>query len=141
MAELKTRETEASVNEFLKAIPDKQRRDDCFAIAALMEKVTRTPPRMWGSSIVGFGTYHYRYATGHEGDAPLTGFSPRKGALTLYVLADFDGCAELLEKLGTFKTGKSCLYIKKLADVDQKVLQQLIVASVRHMKTVNEPSG
>ncbi len=137
MAELKTKATKASVRAFLKAIPEKQRREDCLAIAALMEKVTKAPPRLWGTSIVGFGSYHYKYASGHEGDAPLTGFSPRKGTLTLYILAGFDQYEELLAGLGKFKTGKSCLYIKSLADVDQKALRKLITASVKHMKATN----
>lgn len=137
MAELKTKATKASVRAFLKAIPEKQRREDCLAIAALMEKVTKAPPTLWGTSIVGFGSYHYKYASGHEGDAPLTGFSPRKGTLTLYILAGFDQYEELLAGLGKFKTGKSCLYIKSLADVDQKALRKLITASVQHMKATN----
>ncbi len=137
MAELKTKATNASVEAFLKAIPEKQRREDCLTLAAMMEKITKSPPRLWGASIVGFGSYHYKYASGHEGDAPLTGFSPRKGPLSVYILAGFEQYPELLSGLGKFKTGKSCLYIKSLADVDPKVLRKLITASVRHMKATN----
>lgn len=134
MAELKTRVTTASVAAFLGAIEDDERRADCKKVAALMKKVTGAPPRMWGTSIVGFGTYHYRYASGQEADWPLAAFSPRKGDLTLYILPGFTGYGGLMKKLGKYKTGKVCLYLKRLADVDLKVLEQLIRGSVRHTK-------
>lgn len=134
MAENKTQPTRASVAAFLASVPDKKRRDDSRVVAALMEKATKAPARMWGPSIVGFGSYHYKYASGREGDAPLTGFSPRKGALTLYILGGFDTYDTLMRQLGKCKTGTACMYLKSLDDVDLKVLQKLITASVRHMR-------
>lgn len=133
-AELKTKQTEASVDDFLNAIPDEQTRKDCFEIAKIMKQATRSEPKMWGTSIVGFGSYHYKGASGREGDWMLTGFSPRKQNLTLYIMAGFDRYEALLKKLGKFSTGKSCLYIKKLADVDKKVLKELVTESVKVMK-------
>ena len=135
MAELKTKRTKASVAAFLKAIPDPARRRDCLAVKRIMEQVTRSKAAMWGPSIVGFGTYRYQYPSGQAGEWMLTGFSPRKANLTLYIMAGFGFRKDLMRKLGTFTTGKSCLYIKSLEDVDSKVLQQLIRASVRYMKT------
>lgn len=137
MYELKTKETDASVEVFLDSIEDEQRREDCKAVAQLMQQVTKEKPKMWGSSIVGFGQYHYKYASGHEGNAALTGFSPRKQALTLYIMGGFDTYNDLMSKLGTYKIGKACLYVKRLADVDQKVLKELIKQSVDHMKKTN----
>lgn len=133
-AELKTKQTEASVDDFLNAIPDEQTRKDCFEIAKIMKQATKSEPKMWGTSIVGFGSYHYKGASGREGDWMLTGFSPRKQNLTLYIMAGFDRYEALLKKLGKFSTGKSCLYIKKLADVDKKVLKELVSESVKVMK-------
>ena len=133
MAELKTKETDASVDDFLNSIEDEQRRDDGRAIAKLFEQVTKLKPKMWGS-IVGFGSYHYKYASGHEGDSMLTGFAPRKQNFALYISAGFDARDALLEKLGKYKTAKSCLYINRLADVDQKVLKELIKQSVDYRK-------
>ncbi|MCL4274475.1 MAG: DUF1801 domain-containing protein [Anaerolineales bacterium] len=133
-AELKTKQTEASVDDFLNAIPNEQTRKDCFEIAKIMKQATRSEPKMWGTSIVGFGSYHYKGASGREGDWMLTGFSPRKQNLTLYIMAGFDRYEALLKKLGKFSTGKSCLYIKKLADVDKKVLKELVTESVKVMK-------
>ena len=137
MYELKTKETDASVEVFLDNIKDEQRREDCKAVAKLMQQVTKEKPKMWGSSIVGFGQYHYKYASGHEGDAALTGFSPRKQALTLYIMGGFDTYNDLMSKLGKYKIGKACLYVKRLADVDQKVLKELIKQSVDHMIKTN----
>ena len=122
--ELKTKKNDASVDDFLNFIEDEQKRKDCFEIAKMMEKATNQKPKMWGSSIVGFGEYHYVYASGHEGDMCRIGFSPRKQNITLYIMQSFD--SPLFKKLGKFKTSKACLYIKKLADVDTKVLQELI---------------
>lgn len=133
-AELKTKQTDASVDDFLNAIPDEQTRKDCFEIARIMKQATKSEPKMWGASIVGFGSYHYKGASGREGDWMLTGFSPRKQNLTLYIMAGFDRYDQLLKKLGKFSTGKSCLYIKKLADVDKKVLKELVTESVKVMK-------
>ena len=137
MAELKTKATDASVEAFLHGVENEKKREDAFAILALMEEVTGEPPKLWGSSIIGFGSYHYKYASGHEGDACLTGFSPRKQNLVLYILAGFDQYDALLAKLGKYKTGKSCLYINKLADVDQTVLRELVSQSVAHMRATN----
>lgn len=131
MVELKTKASKASVEKFLKGIKDEQRQDDCYRILKIMKNATGSEPRMWGTSIVGFGSYHYKYASGREGDWFLTGFSPRKQALTLYIMSGFDEYDALLRKLGKHATGKSCLYIKKLEDVDIKILQQLITKSVR----------
>lgn len=133
-AELKTKVNEASVEDFLNTISDEQIRSDCFEIAKLMQQVTKAEPKMWGSSIVGFGSYHYKGASGREGDWMLVGFSPRKQNLTLYIMAGFERYDELMKKLGKFSTGKSCLYIKKLADVDKKVLKELVSESVKFMK-------
>jgi hypothetical protein len=134
MAQLKTAPTTASVNAFLKSVTDEGRRADCRALVKLMQDITRTRPTMWGPSIVGFGTYHYRYASGREGDWFLTGFAPRKQALTIYVMAGFTRYASLMKKLGRHKTGSSCLYLRSLADVDGAVLAELIRESVRYLK-------
>ena len=133
MAELKTKETTASVSEFIDKIADLQRREDCRAVADIMRDVTGEEPKMWGSSIVGFGSYHYKYASGREGDWMITGFSPRKGDLTLYIMGGFDSFSDLMKDLGKYKTGKSCLYIKKLADIDIGVLRKLVKKSVNLM--------
>ena len=137
MAELKTKQTEASVEEYLDTIEDPRRRADCAALSALMKKVTKCEPRMWGPSIVGFGSVHYKYASGREGDMGLTGFSPRKANLTLYITDGFDKYGDLLARLGKHKTSVSCLYINKLADVDQDVLRELVRRSVEHMRATN----
>jgi len=134
MAELKTRQTDADVAAFLDGVENPQRREDSHEVLKLMKSVTRAEPKMWGSSIVGFGPYHYVYESGREGDWFLTGFSPRKQALTLYIMAGFERYDELMQRLGKYRTGKSCLYINKLEDVDKKVLKELITESVRHMK-------
>ena len=137
MAELKTKLNNASVSKFIKSVPNKQVQEDCHKIVEIMQKATKAEPKMWGTSIIGFGTYHYKYASGREGDWMLIGFSPRKQALTLYIMSGFDEYDDLLKKLGKFTKGKSCLYIKKLEDVDTKVLNQLVTKSVRHMKKAN----
>ena len=134
MAELKTKPTEQSVEDFLNAIPDEQKRADAFAISKLMKQVTRDEPTMWGGSIVGFGRYHYKYASGHEGDTCLVGFSPRKQNLTLYLMLGAGNYTDLLKKLGKHKTGKGCLYINRLADVDLPTLKELVKQSVKHLK-------
>ncbi len=133
MAELKTKPTDDSVDQFLAGVEDATRQQDCLAVRALMEEITGAPAKMWGPSIVGFGDYHYKYESGREGDWFLAGFSPRKANLTLYIMAGFSRYEELLAKLGKYKTGKSCLYVKKLADVNLEVLRELIRASVEHM--------
>ncbi|MEJ7730858.1 MAG: DUF1801 domain-containing protein [Polyangiaceae bacterium] len=134
MAETKTRPTTQSVSAFIASIEDEQQRKDAKKLLALMKKATGKPARMWGTSIVGFGSYHYVYDSGHEGDACLTGFSPRKSALTLYVTPGFTEYGPLLGKLGKVKTGKACLYIKKLDDVDLRTLETLVSRSVRWME-------
>jgi len=131
---LKTKQTERSVAAFLATIKDDDRRRDCRSILAIMKKITRAEPKMWGTSIVGFGAYHYVYASGQEGDWPVTAFSPRKQALTIYIMPGFDRYPALMRKLGKFKTGKSCLYLKSLADVDLPTLKMLIKESVAYMK-------
>ena len=133
MAELKTKPTTESVSTFLNKVADKTRREDCFAVLEMMRDVTKEEPTMWGSSIVGFGRYRYKYESGREGEWPITGFSPRKGDLTLYIVPGFEIAPDLMKRLGKYKTGKSCLYIRKLADVDRKVLKQLIEKSVKKM--------
>ncbi len=123
--ELKTQKNKASVGDFLNFIVDEQKRKDCFEIAKMMEKATKQKPKMWGASIVGFGEYHYKYASGHEGDMCKIGFSPRKQNITLYLM-EYIGNHPAIQKLGKCKTSKACLYINKLADVDKNVLQELI---------------
>jgi hypothetical protein len=109
-------------------------RDDCRELIKLMKKVTGSPPKMWGPSIIGFGQYHYKYESGHEGDMCITGFSPRKGNLTLYVMGSFPGQDALLKKLGKFKASKACLYIKKLEDIDMTVLEKIVKGTVDYTK-------
>ncbi len=138
MAELKTKPTATSVSAFVSAVEDEQMRRDARKLLALMKQVTRKRPRMWGTSIVGFGSYHYKYKSGREGDWPVTGFSPRKNALTIYIMPGFTRYRPLLKKLGKYTTGKSCLYLKKLEDVDEKVLRQLVTRSVTDMKKLYE---
>ncbi len=131
MAELKTKANDGDVEAFLASVADPQRREDAKVVCALMREITKEPPRMWGDSIVGFGEYRYRYATGREGDWLAVGFSPRKQNLTLYIMDGFGGYDELLSRLGKHATGKSCLYLKRLSDVDTRVLRELIKTSYR----------
>jgi hypothetical protein len=126
------------VEDFINTVSDEQIRADCFEIAKIMKQVTKAEPKMWGSSIVGFGSYHYKGASGREGDWMLVGFSPRKQNLTLYIMPGFERYPALMKKLGKFSTGKSCLYIKKLADVDKKILKELVSESVQFMKKVTK---
>jgi len=134
VAENKTKPTQGSVAEFINAIEDRQKREDARNVAAIMRRVTGKRAKMWGPAIVGYGTYHYKYESGREGDFMMTGFSPRKQALTVYILAGFGRFDTLMGKLGTYKTGKSCLYIKSLDHVNEKVLEQLIDGSVKYMR-------
>ncbi len=134
MAELKTKLTNASVDKFLKGVKDEQARADCYQIIEIMKKASKAEPKMWGTSIVGFGDYHYKYASGREGDWFLMGLSPRKQNLTIYLMGGLHGQDELLGKLGKHSTGKGCLYIKKLEDIDTKVLNKLVNESVRRLK-------
>ena len=134
MAENKTKATEASVESYLSAIQDEARRKDCEALARLMTKTTKYPPKMWGTSIVGFGSYHYKYESGREGDSCLTGFSSRKGDISIYLVANFPGQEQLLSQLGKHKMGKGCLYVSRLSDVDPRILELLIAGSVAERK-------
>ena len=134
MAENKTKQTKASVDNFINAIMDENIRKDCHTIIKLMKSVTKEEPKMWGPSIIGFGSYHYKYASGREGDMPIAGFSPRKQNLTIYLMPGFEKQKALLEKLGKYKTSKVCLYIKSLKDVDVKVLKEMIYGSIKEMR-------
>ncbi|HKG48447.1 MAG TPA: DUF1801 domain-containing protein [Pyrinomonadaceae bacterium] len=134
MSEPKTRPTNQSVEDFINKVPEAERRADCFEIAKIIEEITGEKPKMWGPSIVGFGTYHYKYASGREGDWPLTGFSPRKKDLTLYMMMGFERHAELMEKLGKHSVGKSCLYIKRLSDIHVPTLKKLIKMSLKDLR-------
>jgi Domain of unknown function (DU1801) len=131
MSEPKTAPTMVSAAEFLETVPDERRRADAIEACELISGVTGAAPVMWGDSIIGFGTYHYRYASGREGDWPAVGFSPRKSALVLYVSTGFDGAQDVLSRLGPHKTGKACLYVKRLADVDQDALRELVGKAFR----------
>lgn len=134
MYELKTKINDQPVEAFLNAVEDPKKKQDCFVILDLMAEITGQPPRMWGDSLVGFGKYSYHYASGHQGEWFLVGFSPRKQNLTLNIMSGFDEYEGLMTKLGKYKTGRSCLYIKKLEDVNQGVLRELIELSVKHMR-------
>ena len=131
MSESKTRPMDASVEDFLKDVEHPQRREDGFELLEMMKEITNEEPIMWGPSIIGFGSYHYKYESGREGDMPLTGFSPRKKSLTVYIMSGFEEYKDLLDKLGKHKIGKSCLYINKLADVDKNVLKKIIKKSLK----------
>ena len=134
MSENKTQKTGASVEGFLESVQNARRREDGFAVLAMMREITGLEPEMWGPSIIGFGDYHYKYESGREGDFFLTGFSPRKQSLTLYIMDGLEGHGDLLEKLGKHRTGAACLYINKLADVDVDVLRDLIRISFESAK-------
>lgn len=133
MAELKTSKNDGSVDDFLQSVEHPKRKADSLVVLELMKEITGEPPVMWGKSIVGFGSYHYTYASGRSGDWMKTGFSPRKQSLTLYIMNGFSNYDALLSKLGKFKTGKSCLYINKLEDIDMDVLKSLVRESVQAM--------
>jgi Domain of unknown function (DU1801) len=134
MAQNKTRATTASVDAYIEAIEDESRRKDCRVLAKLMSTATKRKPVMWGTGIVGFGNYHYRYDSGREGDMCLAGFSSRKGDISVYLVADFPARDELLAALGKHKMAKACLYIRRLGDIDLKVLKQLVAGSVAEVK-------
>lgn len=134
MTQNKTQATKQKVSEFISTIEDKTKRADCKELMKLMAKTTGNRAKMWGPSIVGFGNYHYKYASGREGDFFLTGFAPRKQALTIYIISGFKLEPELMEKLGKYKTGKSCLYVKSLDDIDRSVLVKLVQASVDYLR-------
>lgn len=139
MTEIKTKLNNASVDDFLNSIKDEQVRQDCWTILDIMQKATKAKPQMWGSSIVGFGSYRYKYAGGREADWMLIAFSPRRQNITLYLTAGFEGCDELMARLGKHSGGKSCLYLKRLSDVHLPTLKKLIKASVRHRLRSNLP--
>lgn len=132
-ADLKTKKTSASVPDFIESIPDEKNRDDCRRLAAIMKKATGAEPRMWGANVVGFGDYHYKYESGRENDWFVTGFSPRKQNLTLYFMTGTERYASILDRLGKHKTGKGCLYVKKLDDIDLDVLEELVRTSARDL--------
>ncbi|MEO5889431.1 MAG: DUF1801 domain-containing protein [Ferruginibacter sp.] len=134
MAKNKTTETTKSVTEFINAVTDETKRNDSFSIIELIKNQTGLDPKMWGTSIVGFGSYHYKYNSGHEGEAPVVAFSPRKEAISLYLSLPADDREEFLQKFGKHKSGKGCIYIKKLADIDTRILQQMVDVSVSNIK-------
>ena len=137
MAANKTIANVTSVNAFIDTVEDERKRADSHELIELMRTITGHEPKLWGNGLVGFDSYHYRHASGREGDFFITGFSPRKQALSVYILAGFKRFESLMKQLGKYKTGKSCLYVNKLADVDPDVLRQLIQRSYKHMKTTN----
>lgn len=131
MPENKTKETDSSVWDFIQAVENEQKRQDSLALIEILKDASGHEPKMWGTSIIGFGSYHYKYQSGHEGDAPLVGFSPRKNAITLYFSCDVNSQhADLLAKLGKHKTGKGCVYINKLSDVNPEIIKGLAKASI-----------
>lgn len=134
MADIKTKPTEVSVAAFLDAVTDPQRREDAKKVNAMMERLTGEPPRMWGPTIIGYGEYHYKYDSGHEGVMCRSGFSPRDRELVVYIVPDLLARVEVMKRLGKHRKGKSCLYIKRLADVDETVLEELIVDSLDYMR-------
>ena len=138
MAENKTRRTGASVDDFLTSVENKRRREDGFTLLEMMKEITKLEPEMWGPSIIGFGSYHYKYESRREGEIFLTGFSPRKQSLSLYIMDGFDGRDDLLTKLGKHRRGASCLYVNKLADVNIDVLRELVQRSFEHSKSNSE---
>ena len=134
MAKNKTTETETSVTDFINTfVEDDAKRNDAFELVKIMQKVTGFEPKMWGPSIIGFGSYHYKYASGHEGDAPLAGFSPRKAAISLYVYLPEENREELLSKFGKHRAAKGCIYVKKLSDIDVEILKEMVSASVEYL--------
>ncbi len=137
MAELETKKNDASVEDFLSSIADEGKRQDCDTVLEMMKEVTGEEPRMWGDSIVGFGSYHYKYASAREGDWFVAGFSPRKQNLTLYIMSGFPKHGALMAKLGKHKTGSSCLYIKKLDDIDLPTLRELVKRSAESVAASN----
>jgi hypothetical protein len=133
MAENKTKETESSVADFINAVEDDKKRNDAFELIKIMQKQTGFEPKMWGPAIIGFGSYHYKYASGHEGDAPLIGFSPRKDAISFYAYLTAENKEELLPDFGKHKVAKACVYFKKLADIDLEILNKMISLSIKNL--------
>ncbi|MGA9651591.1 DUF1801 domain-containing protein [Pedobacter sp.] len=136
MAQNKTTENENDVVSFLNTVKDEQKRKDSFELIKIFEEASSFKAKMWGTAIVGFGSYHYKYASGREGDAPLAGFSPRKDSISLYLTSELNEKEKLLAEFGKHKTAKACIYIKKLSDIDVKILQKLIVNSIAHIKSL-----
>jgi len=134
MTELKTKKNRRSAKAFIDSVQDERKRKDCREVMTMMRKVTGKQPKMWGDAIVGFGSYHYKYASGREGEFFITGLSPRKQNLTIYIMPGFSKYGSLMKKLGKHKTGKSCLYVKTLEDIDRGVLAELVEKSVLHMR-------
>ena len=134
MAELKTKPTDISVGAFIASLPDEQKRQDCLVILELMKEVTGAEPKMWGESIIGLGSHHYRYASGTEGDWFMVGFSPRKQNITIYLMYGVEDHPEIMKKLGKYKTGKACLYIKHISDIDLEALKELIIFAVEETR-------
>jgi len=139
MAKNKTNETEVSVTDFIESYVDNdQKKIDSYKLIELMSKWSGFDPRMWGPTIIGFGRYHYKYASGHEGDAPLLGFSPRKAQFSLYIYSQTEKSKKLLEDFGKFKMGKACIYVKKLSDIDIKVLEELCLETIKYLNEHHE---
>ena len=136
MAKNKTAETQSSVIDFINTVDSEAKRNDAFELIKIMKSITGFDPKMWGPSIIGFGTYHYKYATGHEGDAPLAAFSPRKAATTVYFYLPEEKREELFSNLGKYKVSKACIYIKKLADIDIEILKQIISLSIEEVQNL-----
>jgi hypothetical protein len=139
MAKNKTEATASSVIDFINAVDDEVKRNDSFEIIKIMQQATGLEAKMWGPSIIGFGTYHYKYASGHEGDAPLAGFSPRKGAISIYLSLSAENREELLPKFGKYKSDKGCIYIKKLTDIDAEILKKMVLLSVENLNELYPP--
>jgi len=138
VADIKTRQNEGSVEGFLNGVENQQRRSDGYAVLELMKRITKLAPKMWGDAIIGFGSYHYKYDSGREGDMPLIGFSPRKQNMTLYITRDFEDSDQLFARLGKHKTSVACLYINKLSDVDPAVLEEILARSFNHTRNRQE---
>ena len=136
MVKNKTIETSLSVDDFINAVKEEAKRKDSLTLVQLIKKQTGLEPKMWGAGIVGFGKYHYKYESGHEGDSALVAFSPRAAAISLYLSGGFENRDELLEKLGKYKTGKGCIYIKTLEDINIKTLQKMITNHIKHIQTL-----
>ncbi|KAF2509537.1 DUF1801 domain-containing protein [Flavobacterium zhairuonense] len=136
MAVNKTTETTNSVTDFINAVENEQKRKDAFQLLSIIQELTGFEPKMWGPSIIGFGSYHYKYDSGHEGDAPLAGFSPRKAAMTVYFYLPEDKREELLSKLGKHTSSKACIYVKKLADIDVEILKNIILLSMQYTQNL-----
>ncbi len=138
MTELKTKPTNASIKAYLKTVENAQKRTDCEELLKVMQEITGEKPKMWGDAMVGFGSYHYVYPTGNSSDWFITGFAPRKQALTIYIMNGYSKYDALMKKLGKYKLGKSCLYIKRLDDIDRKTLRSLITRSIRDMRKLSK---